>query len=915
MARHPRSRRVRLVKSRSQALAQVLECRRLLTTAALQQLSPILLHPSNPSQDTVSLFDYLNDPQSAAMVTSLGEIDIAFTPTMTPISVDNFASYAVSGEYNSTFFNRDVDLNDDANGSPSDPATIVQGGTFTADTSGANGQTQPVPVEITQSAAITDEASTSLQNVAGTIALAQTGAGPDTATSGFYFNAADNPALNYVPGVQAGFAVFGTVTAGESVVDAISRLNTDATLFSAYAQSDGLVSVPVTATPPTAADLVTINSITIPNDCTFTVTSAQPQIVTPVVNNTNGTLSFEYGSTAGTAVLTVTATSKSDSSTATETFEVTVPPAAGSAASMVSGPVVTAQTVTVTNSSPGVASSAFYLLSQTTDNTAGIGGASGNGGNNIDGLTVATFPTHGTLNGIFADGSLTYTPDVGFTGNDFFTYQVTDAKGVTSAPATVDIVVDAAPITVKIGFDAAPSLHFTQPDGTRGLIRVTSGNAYIELSGAQPTAATLKTGIYSNNVNIGDIDIVNEVGHPASLVIQGYPGKGQGKIEVGGISDASEIFDIVAHTTELTGYSQIAHLGNMELYLASNATIDLGGGVTALSIVKAVDTSVTGLASFRLIKTGGWTVDNPQSYYIEGGLVEDLVTHGNFDEGFELLDQYAGYTLSLAKIAGTLGGQFSEPWKINGNVHQISAPSVGANSWSLLSAGSLADTNGVAPTYTLKDVVDLSFGSAVDGIDVDAATIGTISIGGDLSDSTITADAGYAARSVDLKALNVKGAITNTTIYATGNVGTITAASLLGTAIAAGVLDSAVNSSSVSNDVVLTGALVDSASELTSPSRIVAVQLTAAKTSFSDSRISASALGTLRLGTIVTANGGVPIGLSAETIAMVRATLDTGGLLSLDHARLASAAALSAYLESAGLALGDFAIDLFPASA
>ena len=59
-----------------------------------------------------------------------------------------------------------------------------------------------------------------LKNVRGTVAMARKPP-PDTATSQFYINVKDNPMLDRPISGGAGYAVFGRVVAGMSVVDAI----------------------------------------------------------------------------------------------------------------------------------------------------------------------------------------------------------------------------------------------------------------------------------------------------------------------------------------------------------------------------------------------------------------------------------------------------------------------------------------------------------------------------------------------------------------------------------------------------------------------------------------------------------------------------------------------------------------------
>lgn len=58
-------------------------------------------------------------------------------------------------------------------------------------------------------------------------------------------------------------------------------------------------------------------------------------------------------------------------------------------------------------------------------------------------LAVATQPTNGTVT-VNSDGTITYTPDPGFSGNDSFTYEVCDTTAL-CATATVTVTVDAAP--------------------------------------------------------------------------------------------------------------------------------------------------------------------------------------------------------------------------------------------------------------------------------------------------------------------------------------------------------------------------------------------------------------------------------------------------------------------------------------
>ena len=75
--------------------------------------------------------------------------------------------------------------------------------------------------------AIANEADNGLKNTVGTIAMART-ANPNSATSQFFINVADNDFLNFKSKtVQGyGYAVFGRVTSGMDVVDKIAKVKT-----------------------------------------------------------------------------------------------------------------------------------------------------------------------------------------------------------------------------------------------------------------------------------------------------------------------------------------------------------------------------------------------------------------------------------------------------------------------------------------------------------------------------------------------------------------------------------------------------------------------------------------------------------------------------------------------------------------
>lgn len=146
---------------------------------------------------------------SASMVrleTSLGVIDIELFDTAAPATVANFLSYVQSGAYDSTFFHRSV------------PGFIIQGGGYRWNT------TSNTVSQVPASPPVVNEFSATRSNLRGTIAMAKLGGDPNSATSQWFFNLANNSAN--LDNQNGGFTVFGKVIGnGIAVVDAIAGVS------------------------------------------------------------------------------------------------------------------------------------------------------------------------------------------------------------------------------------------------------------------------------------------------------------------------------------------------------------------------------------------------------------------------------------------------------------------------------------------------------------------------------------------------------------------------------------------------------------------------------------------------------------------------------------------------------------------
>ena len=137
--------------------------------------------------------------------TSVGVIDINLYDAAAPRTVANFLNYVNSGTYNNSFFHRSV------------PGFIIQGGGYAWNDSTGNVSS------VTTNAPIANEFSASRSNRRGTIAMAKLGGDPNSATSQWFINLADNGSI--LDGQNGGFTVFGEVSAASmEVVDSIARL-------------------------------------------------------------------------------------------------------------------------------------------------------------------------------------------------------------------------------------------------------------------------------------------------------------------------------------------------------------------------------------------------------------------------------------------------------------------------------------------------------------------------------------------------------------------------------------------------------------------------------------------------------------------------------------------------------------------
>jgi peptidyl-prolyl cis-trans isomerase B (cyclophilin B) len=142
--------------------------------------------------------------ETIKITTNMGDIVAELDNEKAPQTVNNFIHYINKGHYNGCVFHRVID------------GFMIQGGGF-------NGDFEELPTDTP----IENEADNGLTNDLGTFAMART-SDPHSASSQFFINLSDNDFLNHRAKSNDGwgYAVFGKVTEGLSVVKQIGKVAT-----------------------------------------------------------------------------------------------------------------------------------------------------------------------------------------------------------------------------------------------------------------------------------------------------------------------------------------------------------------------------------------------------------------------------------------------------------------------------------------------------------------------------------------------------------------------------------------------------------------------------------------------------------------------------------------------------------------
>lgn len=781
--------------------------------------------------------------------------------TQTPLSAANFLKYVNTKVYDGTFFHRSVN----------NPAFIVQGGGYLTD-----------GTPVTKNAPVANEFSLSPKdangkvNTRGTVAFAKLpatdssgapipGGGPDSATDEFFFNMADNS--GQLDTQNGGFTTFARVLgSGMTTIDKINNLTTYNVSGSTDtdANTSPFKQVPLVDYSGTGnvgpENLVVITSARQINPVTFTASSSNATQVAADVN-ADGTLSLTYQSAmTGDVTITITATDLNGASM-NESFVVHVTPAANLSVSYAnnrlpadgSSPLAFGKVQTL----DGTAITRDFLLKNT-------------GTLPLDGLTY-TVPTGyhivGTPPTTLPSGE-EYTLSLAIDTTTFGSRSgnlVINTPGATTSSTVIPVSADVR-LPVVLGSSGVKSVTFVSGGVTGTMTFSGAGKATLLFDGNGISSSPGKGGSIIVNGTPALDSIALESTTAKSSLSMATKGVGLVNVETVTTSGSASLATLNLKGVNLTKSltfgttdSTNVSLGSLTLGAATNATIFVGQNTTlpklAISFTAdKIENSTISLGyAAKSITVKNW-IDNSPGFALTGTDVKSLNIGGDFGGSVSLTG-----TLTAATVGGSL---VAGDWVVRGDVVKMSARSV-SNSYTL-------DCNHYIRAFTVAG----DYSGAMQAI-----SIGNFTAASGLNSPSIVATGGVDINNTQVAAGTIvkaifKGNVVGGYFGAENNIGSFSANSIDQTFVYAGV-DTSTSSALPTTDNFAT-AFQSTIGSITLAGKGVTH-------AFSESRIAARNMGTLKLGTMRTVSTATPSnqsGVAAVTIFSLNAKTDQGQVIS-----------------------------------
>ncbi len=297
-------------RTRVGCTVEAVEARVLFHADVINPIPDVVVAPNAPTS-TIDLNGRFDVGTVVRLVTTNGNLDVQLYDAQKPATVANFLKYVTDGDYNGTIFHRSTDQADAG-------ITVIQGGGYTFPGFGHIPTDPPIVNEFATGGV--------RLNTRGTLSMARA-ADPNSATSEFFVNVADNPALDQA---NNNYAVFGelinnTITNADQIAD-LPNYNFTAPLTDLplrnYTQAQY-----TSGTTITTDNIVQISEASVvppaPGpEFTLAATSSDPGLVTAAVADNQLTLNY-VPDQSGTAEITVSATA-ADGHVTTDVFQVAV---------------------------------------------------------------------------------------------------------------------------------------------------------------------------------------------------------------------------------------------------------------------------------------------------------------------------------------------------------------------------------------------------------------------------------------------------------------------------------------------------------------------------------------------------------------------------------------------------------------
>jgi hypothetical protein len=486
----------------------------------------------------------------------------------------------------------------------------------------------------------------------------------------------------------------------------------------------------------------------------------------------------------------------------------------------------------------------------------------------------ATSTNSSVLTASVSGSVLTITPVAGQSGFARVQMGATDPTGrkVINTFRVLITAADTRSLDVLLGAGSPNSIRYVQSNGTAATVTLTGpGSAVLHFGGDNLARA----GAALHGVN-QELESVTLSDTTAATTLNVVGQKSGGNLpSFGNVSASGSLGRLIIHNATLEGDVSVdGALPSIDVDFAEVGAFSVGSGAVSIVGKSFVDENFASSSPVSAVKLLQWAnSDNvPESF--SAASVRSISVRGDFTPGLQLSGAgVTGRTLGTVHVPGAIGGT----WKITGP----SAP---------LNVGStLFDFNG-----TFDSLPSISTRGNLTGT-LTVPTIQSINVKGFIEGATINLTAPGAT---DVASINSRG-LSFANIRAAGNIGDVRVKLIQFSSVFAGMADALVATT-----------LPTQPSDFVAAASIKSIQVTGGVSAndFIGSTIAASSLGALNLGTVMTSNNGLQLGVAANSIGLLQF------VASKKHVTLKNvpdADTLAAQLSAQNPTLGDMTVEIF----